>query len=138
VEQKSIPNEQLSPYAQYLLRKLHGLTEDDPLPPRGKVKKLLATLDDKNHYVLHYRNLQLYVQLGMKIKEIHRILQFKQEAWMRPYIEFNTDMRKKANSTFHKNFYKLLNVAVFGKVRMFSNNNLALVLFIKSVILYVF
>jgi hypothetical protein len=113
---QSISNEDLSPYAKDLLRKLHGLSEEDPLPNRGKVEKLLTTLEDKDRYVLHYRNLQLYLHLGMKIKSIHRILKFTQEAWMKSYIDHNTEMRKKATSTFQKNFYKLLNVSVFGKV----------------------
>lgn len=88
------------------------------MPPRAKVDKLLTTLEDKEHYVLHYRNLQLYLDLGMQIKEIHKILEFRQEAWMKPYIELNTEMRKKATSTFQKNFYKLMNVSVFGKVKL--------------------
>ena len=54
----------------------------------------------------------------MQIKEIHKILEFRQEAWMKPYIELNTEMRKKATSTFHKNFYKPMNVSVFGKVKL--------------------
>jgi uncharacterized protein YeeX (DUF496 family) len=112
----SISNEELSPYAQNLLRKLCGLSENDPLPNRGKVEKVLTTLEDKDHYVLHYRNLQLYLRLGMKLKVIHRILKFKQDAWMKKYIDHNTEMRKKARSTFEKNFYKLMNVSVFGKV----------------------
>ena len=115
-EQKVITNEELSPYVQHLLRKIHGLTDSDPLPARGQVKKLLATLGDKSHYILHYRNLQLYVKLGMKVKEIHRVLQFRQKPWMKPYINFSTEMRKRAKSTFEKNFYKLMNVSVFGKV----------------------
>ncbi len=52
---RAITNDELSPYAQYLLRKLYGLSEDEPLPNRGKVDKLLTTLEDKEHYVLHYR-----------------------------------------------------------------------------------
>ena len=102
-EQQRISNEQLSPYAQRLLRQLHGLEEYETLPSRGQVGKLLATLADKDNYVIHYRNLQLYVRLGLEIKTIHRILQFRQEAWMKPYIDFNTDRRKHATSTFQKN-----------------------------------
>ncbi|XP_060554029.1 uncharacterized protein LOC132715073 [Ruditapes philippinarum] len=114
-EQKVISNEQLSPYAQQLLRKVYGLNDADPLPTRGQEGKLLATLEDKNKYILHYRNLQLYLLLGMELKAVHRILKFRQEAWMKPYIDFNTEMRKKATSNFQKNFYKLMNVSVFGK-----------------------
>lgn len=113
---RAITNDELSPYAQYLLRKLYGLSEDESLPNRGKVEKLLTTLEDKEHYVLHYRNLQLYLRLGMKLKSIHRILKFTQATWMKTYIDQNTEMRKKAKSTFQKNFYKLMNVSVFGKV----------------------
>lgn len=111
-----ISDKELSPYAKHLLRKLHGLSENDPLPNRGKVEKLLTTLEDKDHYVLHYRNLQLYLRLGMKITAIHRILKFTEEAWMKIYIDKNTELRKKARSNFQKNFYKLMNVSVFGKV----------------------
>ena len=118
LEQRIISNEQLSPYAQLLLRKTHGLRDNDPLPSRGQVKKLLATLGNKTNYILHYRNLQLYLRLGMQLIDIHRVLQFKQKRWMKPYIDFNTEMRKKAKSTFEKNFYKLMNCSVFGKVHL--------------------
>ncbi|XP_052765064.1 uncharacterized protein LOC128206548 [Mya arenaria] len=114
-ERRTISNEELSPYARGLLKTLHGLTEEDPLPNRGKVDKLLTTLQNKNHYILHYRNLQLYLSLGMKLKGIYKILKFKQETWMKKYIDHNTAMRQKATSTFQKNFYKLMNVSVFGK-----------------------
>lgn len=115
LEQKVISNDQLSPYAQKLLRKVYRLKEADLLPTQCQVEKLLATLEDKDHYILHYRYLQLYLQLGMKIKAVHRVLKFKQTAWMKPYIDFNTEMRKKATSNFQKNFYKLMKVSVFGK-----------------------
>ena len=51
----------------------------------------------------------------MEIKEVHQVLEFRQAAWMKSYIDFNTEMRKKATSTFQNNFYKLMNVSVFGK-----------------------
>jgi hypothetical protein len=119
-ERKFIPNEKLSPYAQRVLKKLHGKQADDPIPPRAKVEKLLTTLEDKEKYVLHYKNLQLYLRLGMKLKKIHRILEFQQEAFMKPYVEFNTNMRKQAKTTFEKNFYKLMNNSVFGKYILFN------------------
>ena len=63
-------------------------------PPESK--KLMLTLQDKEKYVVHYRNLQLYLSLGMRIKKVHRVLEFEQECWMKPYIEPNTKFRKKA------------------------------------------
>ncbi|WAQ95796.1 hypothetical protein MAR_028486 [Mya arenaria] len=99
-EQKTISDEQLSPYARQLLRKLNGLSENEPVPNRGEVEKLLTTLDNKDHNALHYRNLQLYLSLGMKLNKVHRILKIRQEQWMKTYIDLNTEMRKKATSTF--------------------------------------
>ena len=70
---------------------------------------------DKNKNMLHYRNLQQFLQLGMKLKKIHRILKFKQKYWMKPYIDFNTQKRKEATNDANKNPFKLLNNAVYGK-----------------------
>ena len=56
----------------------------------GDVKKLIPNLGNKTNYVVHNRNLQLYLSLGMKLTKTHRILKFKQSGWMKIYIDFNT------------------------------------------------
>jgi len=80
-----------------------------------EVEKLVPNLRDKERYVLHYRNLQLYLSLGMRLKKVHRALRFKQSPWMEPYIRMNTELRKTATSGFEKDLYKLMNNSVFGK-----------------------
>ena len=69
------------------------------------VKKLIPNLGDKTNYVVHYRNLQLYLSLGMKLTKIHIELKFKQSNWMKTYIDFNTKKRKNAANSFSKIFF---------------------------------
>ena len=78
----------------------------------GDVKKLIPNLGNKTNYVVHYRNLQLYLSLGMKI---HRVLKFKQSHWMKRYIDFNTEKRMNAANDFEKDFFKLIVNSVYGK-----------------------
>ena len=72
-------------------------------------------MDNKTNYVVHYRNLQLYLSLGMKLTKTHRTLKFKQSDWMKKYIRFNTEKRTKAANSFEKDFFKLMIDSVYGK-----------------------
>ena len=81
----------------------------------SNVKKLIPNLNNKTKYVLHYRNLQLYLPLGMKLTKIHRALQFKQSDWMKRYIDFNNEKRKNAANDFEKDLFKLMISSIYGK-----------------------
>ena len=112
-----ITEDMLSPYAKELKKKL-GLKG-------GKDKKLVPNLGPKRHYILHFKTLQLYLRLGMKLKMIHRALEFTQSAYMATYINLNTRLRTQATNDPDKNLFKLMNNAVFGKtmenVRNYKN-----------------
>ena len=100
-------------------RDLHDLHNDYPLAPeRLKIKnveKLIPNLWDKEKYIVHHENLKLYEELGLKVKKIHRGIKFREEPWMRSYIELNTRLRANGKIDFEKDFFKLMNNSVFGK-----------------------
>ena len=81
----------------------------------GDVMKLIPNLGSKANYVLHCRNLQLYLSLEMKLTKIHRVLKFKQSDWMKSYVDFNTEKKTNAGNSFEKYFFKLLNNYVYVK-----------------------
>ena len=81
----------------------------------GDVKILVPNLGKKTNYVVHYRNLQLYLSLGMKLTKIHRVLKFKRCDWMKEYIDFNTEKRMNAANDFEKDFSKFMINSVYGK-----------------------
>ena len=79
------------------------------------VEKLIPNLYDKRRYVIHIRALDQVLAHGLVLERIHRAIEFKQSAWMREYIDFNTKLRTAAANDFEKDFYKLINNSVFGK-----------------------
>ena len=98
---------------------LHKLHSDMPfLPERMKIdktQKLVCNLHDKKKYVVHISILKQALNHGLKLKKVHRVIEFNQEAWLKKYIDMNTELRKKASNDFEKDFFKLMNNAVFGK-----------------------
>ena len=66
---------------------------------------MIPNLGSKTNYVVHCRNLQLYLFLGMKLTKIHRVLKFKRSDWMKIYIDFNTEKRMNAANDFEKDFF---------------------------------
>ena len=101
-------------------RKLHDSHNDLPfMCERMKingVEKLIPKLYDKKRYVIHIRALDQALRHGLVLERIHRAIKFKQSAWMKEYIDFNTKLRTAAANDFEKDFYKLMNKSVFGKM----------------------
>ena len=81
----------------------------------GKVEKLNCGIEDKEKYFVHIRALKQVINHVLKLKEVHRVIQFNQKAWLKSYIDKNTDLRKEAKNEFWKEFFKLMNNFTFGK-----------------------
>ena len=97
----------------------HEYHNDYPLAPEhleiNGNEKLIPNLHDKKKYVVHYETLKLYEKHGLKITKIHRGITFQESAWMKEYIDMNTQLRTKSKNNFESNFFKLMNNSVFGK-----------------------
>ena len=100
-------------------KKLHDIHSDLLfLPKRMKIdkcKNFIINLLNKKKYVVHIKSLKQALNHGLKLKKVHRIIEFNQKAWLKLYIDMNTELRKVAGNHFEKDFYKLMNNAVFGK-----------------------
>ncbi|XP_057299355.1 uncharacterized protein LOC130629979 [Hydractinia symbiolongicarpus] len=100
-------------------RELHDSHNDLPFMPERKiingVEKLTPCLSDKKKYITHIRALDQALKHGLVLEKVHRVLRFDQSAWLKSYIDFNTDLRTKSTNDFEKDFFKLMNNSVFGK-----------------------
>ena len=100
-------------------KNLLSLHNDLPfLPERNKIKKinnLACTVHDKENQVVHIRTIKQALNHGLILKKVHRIIEFNQEAWLKPYLDLNINLRTEAKNDFEKDFFKLMNNAVFGK-----------------------
>ena len=99
--------------------KLQNLHSDLPFLPERMIinntKKLVSNLNDKKNYIVHINVLKQALDHGLKLRKVHRVIEFEQEAWLKDYIDVNTELRKKATNDFEKDFFTLMNNAVFGK-----------------------
>ena len=102
---------------------LYGKNNNDyPLAPDrikiDKVEKLVSSFLPKKNYVVHYKSLRQYIEMGLILKKVHRGIKLYQSCWMKPYIIKNTNLRIKAckaKNKFEEEFFKLMNNAVYGK-----------------------
>ena len=81
----------------------------------NKVEKLVPELRDKKNYIIHIRALDQALTHGLVLECIHRVIEFNQSDWMKPYKDFNTQLRTQTKNDFEKDFFKLMNNSVFGK-----------------------
>ena len=90
--------------------KLQNLHSDLPFLPERMVvnntKKLVCNLNDKKNYVIHINVLKQALDHGLKLRKVHRVIEFDQEAWLKEYIDVNTELRKKATNDFEKDYGK--------------------------------
>ena len=81
----------------------------------NKSKKLVCNLHNKKEFLAHIRALKQALNHGLTLKKIHRVIQFNQKAWLKPYIEMNTKLRKNAKNNFDKDTTKIVIKDLFLK-----------------------
>ena len=94
-------------YVEYPKKLFSSHKELPFLPDRKefeKVEKLVCSIDNKEKYVIRIRALKQALNNGLMLKDVHRVIQFNQEAWLKPYIDMNPKLRKEAKSEFVKRY----------------------------------
>ena len=112
----------LAPESLVIYRIMYSPTQHSVFPESAPQKKLTPNLREKVKYAVYSRNLKLYLQLGLVVTKVHRVLTFKQSPWLKTYIGFNTRHRSLAGISFLKDFFKLMNNSVFGKTQEYLRN----------------
>jgi uncharacterized protein YeeX (DUF496 family) len=78
--------------------------------------KLVSSFLPRKKYVCHYRNLKTYIELGMELKKVHRVIEFTQSKFLKPYVDYCTKKRASSESKFGERLQKLMVNANFGKL----------------------
>ena len=81
----------------------------------NKCEKPVCNIHNKENYIIHISSLKQALKHGLILSNVHKVIEFDQEAWLKPYIMMNTELRMEAKNDFEKDFFKLMNNAVFGK-----------------------
>ena len=80
-----------------------------------KIEKLVANLYHRTKCTMHTRNLKQALNNGLVLEKVYKVIKFNQNAWLKPYIDMNTYLRKNAKNDFEKDLFTLTNNAVFEK-----------------------
>ena len=108
-------------------KKLRSVHSDLPfLPERMKInkfEKLVCNTRNKENYIMRIVSLKQALKYGLILLKVHKVIEFEQEAWLKPYIMMNTELRMQAKNDFEKDFFKLMNNAVFGKTMEHVRNH---------------
>jgi len=107
----AIPPAQWSDYSYKLASETEG-----PSCFKTGPEKLVPDLTPRRDYVVHYQNLKYYLQCGMRLVRIRRVLAFEQRNWMREFVNFITEKRQKAVSDFESSFWKLILNSIYGRL----------------------
>ena len=124
-------------------KELHENHNEIPfLAERMKIRrgeKVVPNLKDKKGYVVHIKPLDQALKHGLKLKKVHRVIEFQQSKWMKAYIMLNTRLRKDAKNEFEKDFFKLMNNSVLGKTmeNIRNHKDMKLVKSLKKYLKYV-